>query len=253
MTTEQPLVLIVEDEPSYVEALSLAFGRSGFGVAVAMDGLEALTTFDRVQPQLVILDLMLPGLLGIDVCRRIRLTSDVPIIMLTARTEEIDAVVGLEVGADDYVTKPFRMSELIARMRAVLRRGELGSDRADDAHPLEVGDVRLDLERHEVFVGGVEVQMPLKEFELLHYFLANPGRVLTRQNLLRRIWGPDYVGDTKTLDVHIKRLRARLQVYPSSPASPILTIRGVGYRYEPATPRPQPVDVVGGDPLGAGR
>jgi two-component system response regulator RegX3 len=231
MRRDQGIVLLVEDEPSYVDALSLALDRAGFTVAVARDGHEALALFDTVKPRIVLLDLMLPRLSGIDVCRQIRLTSDVPIIIVTARCEEIDAVVGLELGADDYVTKPYRMSELIARMHAVLRRGELGHEREAGPENLDVGDVRLDPERHEVWVRGREVQMPLKEFEILHLLLANAGRVLTRENLVHGVWGSDYVGDTKTLDVHIKRLRSRIEEEPSSPKR-ITTIRGVGYRYE---------------------
>jgi two-component system response regulator RegX3 len=228
---EYPLVLVVEDEPSYVEALTVALERAGFGVVVAQDGVEALESFEAVSPRLILLDVMLPRLSGIDVCRRVRATSDVPIIMVTARSEEIDAVVGLEVGADDYVTKPYRIRELIARMHAVLRRGELGSEHEASSEQLSVGDVRLDAERHEVWVREAEVRMPLKEFELLQLLLANAGRVLTRETLLRRVWGADYVGDTKTLDVHMKRLRSRIEEDPSRPTQ-ITTIRGVGYRYE---------------------
>jgi len=231
---DHPLVLVVEDEPSYVEALTVALERAGFDVVVAQDGIEALASFEAVSPRLVLLDVMLPRLSGIDVCRRIRASSEVPIIMVTARSEEIDAVVGLEVGADDYVTKPYRIRELIARMHAVLRRGELGSERQTSPESLSVGDVRLDPERHEVSVREAEVRMPLKEFELLHLLLANAGRVLTRETLLRRVWGTDYVGDTKTLDVHMKRLRSRIEEDPSSPTR-ITTIRGVGYRYELAS------------------
>jgi two-component system, OmpR family, response regulator RegX3 len=231
---DHPLVLVVEDEPSYVEALTVALERAGFDVVVAQDGMAALASFEAVSPRLVLLDVMLPRLSGIDICRRIRATSEVPIIMVTARSEEIDAVVGLEVGADDYVTKPYRIRELIARMHAVLRRGALGSEREASPELLSVGDVRLDPERHEVCVREAEVRMPLKEFELLHLLLAHAGRVLTRETLLRRVWGADYVGDTKTLDVHMKRLRSRIEEEPSTPTR-ITTIRGVGYRYELAT------------------
>ena len=230
----QVRVLLVEDEESFVEALTLGLSREGFRVDVARDGAEALDVIDDVRPDVVLLDLMLPKVSGLDVCRQIRSRSAVPIIMVTARDSEVDAVVGLEVGADDYVTKPYRLRELVARMRAVLRRAGGG---ADDEHPseeaIEVGDVRLDPERHEVVVRGHEVTLPLREFELLELLLANAGRVLTRDTLIGRIWGPDYVGDTKTLDVHIKRLRSRIEDDPSRPKR-ITTIRGLGYRYEKA-------------------
>ena len=225
-------VLVVEDEESFVEALTLGLSREGFRVDVARDGAEALDLIDDVRPDVVLLDLMLPKVSGLDVCRQIRARSAVPIIMVTARDSEVDAVVGLEVGADDYVTKPYRLRELVARMRAVLRRAAAG---ADDTPPsgeaIEVGDVRLDPERHEVVVRGNEVALPLREFELLELLLSNAGRVLTRDTLIDRIWGPNYVGDTKTLDVHIKRLRSRIEDDPSQPKR-ITTIRGLGYRYE---------------------
>ena len=226
------LILVVDDEPSYRDALSVALQREGFAVDTAADGVEALERFEASRPALVLLDVMLPRMSGVDVCREIRATSRTPIIMVTAKNAEIDAVVGLEVGADDYVTKPFRLRELIARVRAALRRvpvEDLGAtDRLD---LLEVGDVRLDAARHEVFVRGEQVALPLKEFDLLELLLANAGRVLTRDVLIDRIWGPNYFGDTKTLDVHVKRLRSKLEEDPANPTR-ILTVRGVGYRYE---------------------
>ncbi len=229
---EAPLILVVDDEQSYRDALRIALEREGFRVEVAADGAEAIARFDAVRPALVLLDVMLPRITGIDVCRELRSRSQVPIIMVTARNAEIDAVVGLEVGADDYVTKPFRLRELVARVRAALRRGR--GDEAGVAQPdevLEIGDVRLDAARHEVAVRGERVALPLKEFELLELLLANAGRVLTRDVLIDRVWGPNYYGDTKTLDVHVKRLRAKLEDDPGHPAR-IVTVRGVGYRYE---------------------
>jgi two-component system response regulator RegX3 len=229
---EAPLVLVVDDEQSYRDALRIALEREGFRVEVAADGAEAIARFDAVRPALVLLDVMLPRISGIDVCRELRTRSQVPIIMVTARNAEIDAVVGLEVGADDYVTKPFRLRELVARVRAALRRGR--GDDAGVAQPdevLEIGDVRLDAARHEVAVRGERVALPLKEFELLELLLANAGRVLTRDVLIDRVWGPNYYGDTKTLDVHVKRLRAKVEDDPGHPAR-IVTVRGVGYRYE---------------------
>jgi two-component system response regulator RegX3 len=230
-------VLVVDDEESFVDALSVGLKREGFIVHIARDGAEALAVFDRVQPDLVLLDLMLPGIPGLEVCRQLRAKSTVPIVMVTAKGEEIDAVVGLEVGADDYVTKPYRLRELVARMRAVMRRAPAGAgdDVATDA--LEVGDIRLDPERHEVIVRGEEVQLPLKEFELLELLLTNAGRVLTRDTLIDRVWGATYVGDTKTLDVHIKRLRGRIESDPAKPTR-ITTIRGLGYRFEVPKGRP---------------
>ena len=206
--------------------------REGFRVEVAADGAEAIARFDAVRPALVLLDVMLPRITGIDVCRELRSRSQVPIIMVTARNAEIDAVVGLEVGADDYVTKPFRLRELVARVRAALRRGR-GDDNgvAQPDEVLEIGAVRLDAARHEVAVRGERVALPLKEFELLELLLANAGRVLTRDVLIDRVWGPNYYGDTKTLDVHVKRLRAKVEDDPGHPAR-IVTVRGVGYRYE---------------------
>jgi two-component system, OmpR family, response regulator RegX3 len=229
---EAPLILVVDDEQSYRDALRVALEREGFRVEVAADGAEALQRFDAVRPALVLLDVMLPKISGVDVCREIRTRSQVPIIMVTARNAEIDAVVGLEVGADDYVTKPFRLRELVARVRASLRRGrgeDLGSAQAGEV--IEIGDVRLDAARHEVAVRGERVALPLKEFELLELLLANAGRVLTRDVLIDRVWGPNYYGDTKTLDVHVKRLRAKVEADPGNPAR-IVTVRGVGYRYE---------------------
>ncbi|HYD09004.1 MAG TPA: response regulator transcription factor [Acidimicrobiales bacterium] len=233
MTGTAPLVLVVEDEESFVEALERGLGREGFVVRVARDGAEALELFDAVKPDLVLLDVMLPKVSGIDVARQIRRRSQVPIIMVTAKSEEIDTVVGLEVGADDYVTKPYRMRELVARMRAALRRAGAAPAGVgdDDEGAYEVGDVRLDPERHEVTIRGELVPLPLKEFELLELLLANVGRVITREALISRVWGADYVGDTKTLDVHVKRLRSKVESDPSSP-SRIVTIRGLGYKYE---------------------
>ena len=232
--TASTSVLVVEDEDSFIDALTLGLTREGFKVSVARDGAEALDMFDEVQPDLVLLDVMLPKVSGLDVCRELRARSNVPIIMVTAKGAEIDTVVGLEVGADDYVTKPYRLRELVARMRAVLRRR--ASDEAAPATVLldeavEVGDVRVDHERHEVLIRGVDVRLPLKEFELLALLLENAGRVLTRETLIDRVWGADYVGDTKTLDVHIKRLRSKVEPDPANP-SRIVTIRGLGYKYE---------------------
>ncbi len=226
-------VLVVEDEASYVEALIIGLTREGFRVEVAVDGAEALARFDVVQPDVVLLDVMLPKISGIDVCRQLRKRSQVPIIMVTAKGAEIDTVVGLEVGADDYVTKPYRMRELVARMRAVMRRqGSVASDGPSLSEgAITVGDVSLDPEEHRVLIDGVDVQMPLKEFELLHLLLANAGRVLSRDVLIDRVWGSDYVGDTKTLDVHVKRLRGKLEVDSANPER-IVTIRGLGYKYE---------------------
>jgi two-component system response regulator RegX3 len=228
---EQTTVLLVEDEESFIDALTVGLRREGFRVQVARDGAQALDLFDAVNPDLVLLDVMLPRISGIDVCRQLRKRSQVPIIMVTAKGAEIDTVVGLEVGADDYVTKPYRLRELVARMRAVLRRAP--HDRFDDLSEgvLEVGDVRLDPDRHEVAIRGQAVSMPLKEFELLTILLANAGRVLTRDTLIDRVWGSDYVGDTKTLDVHVKRLRSKIETDPANPTR-IVTIRGLGYRYE---------------------
>lgn len=230
-----PMILIVEDEASFVDALEIGLAREGFRTAVANDGAQALEMFDAVQPDLILLDVMLPRVSGIDVCRRIRQSSAVPIIMVTAKSSEIDTVVGLEVGADDYVAKPYRVRELVARIRALLRRSALAvsppGEPPADVGVLEIGDVRLNPDEHRVEVRGVGVALPLKEFEVLHLLLANAGRVLTRETLIDRVWGADYVGDTKTLDVHIKRLRSKIEVDPSSPER-IVTIRGLGYKYE---------------------
>ena len=229
---DAPLILVVDDEQSYRDALSVALQREGFLVATAADGVEAIARFDATKPALVLLDVMLPKMSGVDVCREIRTRSRVPIIMVTARNSEIDAVVGLEVGADDYVSKPFRLRELIARVRAALRRVS-GDDIDDIDRPdmIEVGEIRVDTARHEVFVRGAAVALPLKEFELLEILLVNVGRVLTRDVLIDRVWGPNYFGDTKTLDVHVKRLRAKIEPDPSNPQY-LLTVRGVGYRFE---------------------
>jgi two-component system response regulator RegX3 len=230
---DPPLILVVDDEQSYRDALAVALQREGFLVETAADGPEALARFDAARPALVLLDVMLPKISGIDVCRELRARSRVPIIMVTAKTGEIDAVVGLEVGADDYVTKPFRLRELIARVRAALRRVPVTDEDVEQPEVVEVGDVRLDAGRHEVYVRGAPVPLPLKEFELLELLMTNAGRVLTRDVLIDRVWGPNYYGDTKTLDVHIKRLRSKIEVDPAKP-SRIVTVRGVGYRYERA-------------------
>jgi two-component system, OmpR family, response regulator RegX3 len=222
-------ILIVEDEPSLSEPLSFLLRREGYDTEIAADGREALAAFDREGADLVLLDLMLPGLSGTEVCRELRTRSSVPIIMLTAKDSEVDIVVGLELGADDYVTKPYSTRELLARIRAVLRR-RVDVDDLDDAI-LEVGPVRMDVDRHAVSVGGGEVAMPLKEFELLELLLRNAGRVLTRGQLIDRVWGADYFGDTKTLDVHIKRIRSKIEQDPSQPTL-LLTVRGLGYRFE---------------------
>jgi two-component system response regulator RegX3 len=228
-------VLVVEDEESFVEALTLGLRREGFDVTVARDGRQALALFEAAKPDLVLLDLMLPGLSGIDVCRELRRISRTPVIMVTAKDSEVDTVVGLEVGADDYVTKPYRMRELVARMRAVLRRAAADVGVAEEHEVLEAGEIRLDLARHELTVRGEAVPLPRKEFEVLELLMDNAGRVLTRESLLDRVWGHDYVGDTKTLDVHIKRIRGKIEDDPRRP-SRITTIRGVGYRFEARRP-----------------
>lgn len=222
-------VLVVEDEESFSDALSFMLRREGYEVLVASDGNEALATFDKHGADLVLLDLMLPGLAGTEVCRQIRTHSAVPVIMLTAKDGEVDKVVGLELGADDYVTKPFSSRELLARVRAVLRRHGEVEEMVPPA--VESGPVRMDIERHVVTVRGTQVAMPLKEFDLLEILVRNSGRVLTRGQLIDRVWGSDYVGDTKTLDVHIKRLRAKVEEEPSNPVH-LLTVRGLGYKYE---------------------
>jgi two-component system, OmpR family, response regulator RegX3 len=224
-----PKLLLVEDEKSIVEGLAITLEAEGFQVSWVKDGLEALPAFDRVRPDLVVLDLMLPGMSGTDICRALRTRTDVPIIMLTARDAEVDRVVGLELGADDYVTKPFSTRELVARIRAVLRRAPLHDLDGEEA-PVEAAGVRLDRARHEVRVDGATVDLPPKEFELLAYLLEHAGRVLTRGQLIDEIWGSDYVGDTKTLDVHIRRLRGRIESDPKDPVR-IQTVRGVGYRF----------------------
>lgn len=227
-------VLIVEDEAALAEPLAFLLQREGFQVRMAADGQEALAEFSKAEPDIVLLDLMLPGMSGTEVCKNIRLKSSVPVIMVTARDSEIDKVVGLEIGADDYVTKPYSSRELIARIRAVLRRGRHeDSEDMEDLYEevLRGGPVILDVERHVVTVDGKEVAMPLKEFDLLEYLLRNRGRVLTRGQLIDRVWGSDYVGDTKTLDVHIKRLRSKIERNPSSPEF-LVTVRGLGYKFE---------------------
>jgi two-component system response regulator RegX3 len=223
-------ILIVEDEPSLSEPLAFLLGREGYETAIAADGIAALAEFDRNGADLVLLDLMLPGIAGTEVCREIRTRSQVPIIMLTAKDSEVDVVVGLELGADDYVTKPYSTRELLARIRAVMRR-RIETDE-DDTAILESGDVRMDIDRHTVTVRGVDTAMPLKEYELLEVLLRNSGRVLTRGQLIDRVWGSDYFGDTKTLDVHIKRIRSKIENEPSDPRM-LLTVRGLGYRFEP--------------------
>nr|WP_154597071.1 response regulator transcription factor [Aeromicrobium senzhongii] len=220
--------MIVEDEASYSEALSYVLRKEGYDVAVAETGPDALTAFERGGADIILLDLMLPGLPGTEVCRTIRQSSSVPIIMVSAKDTEIDKVVGLELGADDYVTKPYSPRELVARIRAVLRRG--AAEEPDDDAVIEVGAVRMDIDRHLVSVDGQEVKLPLKEFELLEFFLRNSGRVLTRGQLIDRVWGSDYVGDTKTLDVHVKRLRAKIEDDPAHPTV-LTTVRGLGYKY----------------------
>ncbi|UOY00951.1 response regulator transcription factor [Blastococcus sp. PRF04-17] len=224
-------VLVVEDEESFSDALSYMLRREGFEAVVAPTGNDALAEFDRGGADIVLLDLMLPGLPGTEVCRALRSRSNVPIIMLTAKDAEIDKVVGLELGADDYVTKPYSARELVARIRAVLRRRTDVAEAPSEDGVLEAGPVRMDVERHVVAVDGASVALPLKEFDLLEYLLRNAGRVLTRGQLIDRVWGSDYVGDTKTLDVHVKRLRAKLEPDPANPKY-LLTVRGLGYKLE---------------------
>ena len=224
-------ILVVEDEESYSDPLSYLLRREGYEVAVAETGPSALAQFDKNGADLVLLDLMLPGLSGVDVCRQLRQRSSVPVIMLTAKDSEIDKVVGLEIGADDYVTKPYSSRELLARIKAVLRR--LSEPEELVPPTLESGPVRMDVERHTVTVSGVATPLPLKEFELLEMLLRNAGRVLTRMQLIDRVWGSDYVGDTKTLDVHVKRLRAKIEPDPANPRH-IVTVRGLGYKFEAA-------------------
>ena len=222
-------VLVVEDEQSYREALSYMLDKEGFTVSTAATGPDALELFERDGADIVLLDLMLPGLSGTEVCRRLRQMSTVPVIVVSAKDTEVDRVVGLELGADDYVTKPYSPRELVARIRAVLRRGGEPVEEAGAA--VESGPVRMDVDRHVVTVAGQYVRLPLKEFELLEMFLRNAGRVLTRGQLIDRVWGSDYVGDTKTLDVHVKRIRAKIEPDPAQPRH-LVTVRGLGYKYE---------------------
>ena len=221
-------ILIVEDEASLSEPLAYLLEREGYETTIAEDGLTAVSEFEKNSADLILLDLMLPGLPGTEVCRQIRAVSNVPIIMLTAKDGEVDIVVGLELGADDYMTKPYSTRELLARIRAVLRRR---IETVDTEAMLSAGDVRMDVERHTVSVSGTDVALPLKEFELLEYLLRNAGRVLTRGQLIDRVWGADYFGDTKALDVHIKRIRSRIEKEPSQPTM-LVTVRGLGYRFE---------------------
>ena len=222
-------ILLVEDESALSEPLSFLLEREGYEVTVAEDGPSAITEFDRTGADLILLDLMLPGIPGTEVCREIRTRSSVPIIMLTAKDSEVDIVVGLELGADDYVTKPYSTRELLARIRAVSRRRT--DEAEEDLSLLSAGTVRMDTERHSVTVSGELVNLPLKEFELLEFLLRNAGRVLTRGQLIDRVWGSDYFGDTKTLDVHIKRIRSRIEATPSDPTM-LVTVRGLGYRFD---------------------
>ena len=223
-------ILVVDDEPSIVEPLEFLLGKEGFSVTTASNGREALEKFDQGGIDLILLDLMLPEISGTEVCRRIRSKSDVPIIMLTAKDSDVDKVVGLELGADDYVTKIQSSAELIARIRAVLRRGKVESP-GDNSGIMSAAHIKMDIDRHKVTVNGLEVSLPLKEFELLEFLIRNAGRVLTRVQLIDRVWGSDYFGDTKTLDVHIKRLRAKIEKDPANPVY-IQTIRGLGYKFE---------------------
>jgi two-component system response regulator RegX3 len=233
---DAPTVFIVEDEDAFIEALDIGLQREGFRVEVARDGAEALLNFESVNPDIILLDVMLPKVSGTDVCREIRKKSQVPIIMVSAKGSEIDTVVGLEVGADDYIVKPYRLRELVARIRAALRRSSLTQSEIDEVGigTVRVGDVQIDPEQHMVTVRGAVTKLPLKEFELLYVLMANAGRVMTRENLIDRVWGSDYYGDTKTLDVHIKRLRSKIEVDPANPVN-VVTIRGLGYKYEKLT------------------
>jgi two-component system response regulator RegX3 len=224
-------VLIVEDEESLADPLAFLLRKEGFEATVVGDGPSALAEFDRAGADIVLLDLMLPGMTGTDVCKQLRARSSVPVIMVTARDSEIDKVVGLELGADDYVTKPYSARELIARIRAVLRRGSEADDTSIGDAILEAGPVRMDVERHVVTVNGAQITLPLKEFDLLEYLMRNSGRVLTRGQLIDRVWGADYVGDTKTLDVHVKRLRSKIESDPANPVH-LVTVRGLGYKLE---------------------
>ena len=231
-STSRQTVMVVEDEEAFIDALVVGLQREGFGVEVARDGAEALSNFERVNPDIVLLDVMLPKVSGTDVCREIRKKSQVPIIMVSAKGTELDTVVGLEVGADDYIVKPYRIRELVARVRAALRRSGVSGDSAvDTGSRVTVGDISIDPDQHIVMVRGVLTKLPLKEFELLYVLMANAGRVMTRDTLIDRVWGSDYYGDTKTLDVHIKRLRSKVEADPANPVA-ILTIRGLGYKFE---------------------
>ena len=231
--SDLPTVFVVEDEESFIEALEIGLKREGFKVHVARDGAEALSMFDGVKPDIALLDVMLPKLSGTDVCRELRKKSQVPIIMVSAKGSEIDTVVGLEVGADDYIVKPYRLRELVARIRAALRRSSLTPSEIDEVGfgTVRIGDISIDPEQHVVTVRGSVTKLPLKEFELLYVLIANAGRVMTRETLIDRVWGTDYYGDTKTLDVHIKRLRSKIEADPANP-SQVVTIRGLGYKYE---------------------
>ena len=231
--SDLPTVFVVEDEESFIEALEIGLKREGFKVHVARDGAEAVSMFDGVKPDIVLLDVMLPKLSGTDVCRELRKKSQVPIIMVSAKGSEIDTVVGLEVGADDYIVKPYRLRELVARIRAALRRSSLTPSEIDEVGfgTVRIGDISIDPEQHVVTVRGSVTKLPLKEFELLYVLIANAGRVMTRETLIDRVWGTDYYGDTKTLDVHIKRLRSKIEADPANP-SQVVTIRGLGYKYE---------------------
>lgn len=230
---DAPTVFIVEDEDAFIEALDIGLQREGFRVEIARDGAEALLNFESVKPDIILLDVMLPKVSGTDVCKEIRKKSQVPIIMVSAKGSEIDTVVGLEVGADDYIVKPYRLRELVARIRAALRRSSLTESEIDEVGigTVRVGEVQIDPEQHMVTVRGTVTKLPLKEFELLYVLMANAGRVMTRENLIDRVWGSDYYGDTKTLDVHIKRLRSKIEVDPANPVN-VVTIRGLGYKYE---------------------
>jgi two-component system response regulator RegX3 len=233
MSADLPVVFLVEDEETFIEALEIGLKREGFRVHVARDGAEALAMFEGVKADIVLLDVMLPKISGTDVCREIRKKSQVPIIMVSAKGSEIDTVVGLEVGADDYIVKPYRLRELVARIRAALRRSSLTPTEIEEVGigTVSIGDVSIDPEQHIVTVRGEVTKLPLKEFELLYVLMANAGRVLTRETLIDRVWGTDYYGDTKTLDVHIKRLRAKIEADPANPTL-IHTIRGLGYKLE---------------------
>lgn len=224
-------VLIVEDEPSLAEPLAFLLNKEGYETECVFDGPSALSSFEANSADIVLLDVMLPGMSGTEVCKRLRAISSVPVIMVTARDSEIDKVVGLEIGADDYITKPYSSRELIARIGAVLRRGEPVEEDSSSRETLCCGPVEMDVDRHTVTVSGKTVPLPLKEFDLLEYLLRNSGRVLTRGQLIDRVWGSHYVGDTKTLDVHIKRLRSKIEVEPARPKC-ILTVRGLGYKFE---------------------